>query len=575
MSISALAKRKSQLAKTRGKRRQQKSVEQVRKERRERDPFTYYNDEPQERWTDPKTGETFRLGPGPTQLACLQDGKTAFRLLEGGNQTGKTAHCVAECAMYARGIHPSRPWFGPVSILVLITSRQQALRIWHRKMIDKSMLRGPAYNEPMIPSHEIEKIFYDHAGTGKVPRCIRLKNGSEIEFNWSGTVQTWERIQGGEYDACFIDEASGTSKLIAEVKARFLTRIGDRSRPGSGFILWSATPTMGNDSHRAYRRSCINSEPNFKYFRINSDENPAVRKEARDMLSKSMSQHDAKVRMWGTSTDDEQYLVYADHWKDETHLADPDYVPQLTDNLWVGFDPAFGRTGSDVGLVFAAINRDEPSTVRVVRCIQYRNGTLHEYVQYIQDWLQGRFLEGIVCDPAIRRTESTGLSVYSQFIDELSAARLTIERGVICGRNRYEDTIPVVRRYLDLQHVQINAHEDGCQELRYQLQSTRTRDPTKYSGPRGVVRKHQDLADALRYLLTVEPAWCDRGPNPLHGKVVPPQQRVLDPTDPAITEDMPEDVRRHKLRIQASIKLIDGLNKGRKGDRWDLETVRW
>jgi len=531
-------------------------VEQIRDERRRRDPFTYYHVKPVEDWTNPETGETHRLGPGPTQLQCLQS-TANFRLLEGGNQSGKTAHCVAECAMYARGIHPIRPWFGPVNLMVLVTSRQQAQTIWHRKLIEQSMLKGPAYSQPMIPKWEIDKINYDHAGSGKVPRCITLKNGSTIHFNWSGTDATWERIQGNEFDAIFRDEASGNKRLGAEVISRLLTRLDDPSKPLSGWILWSATPTLGNDEHRSFRRKAIAGEEFYAYFRIRPEENPAVSMKARKLAAASMSEHSAKVRMWGTATDDERLLVYAPHWSDIRHLAEDPYEIRETDNLWVGLDPAFGRTGSYVGLVFCAINEREPYRIQVLQAVQYKNGTLREYVDYIKDWLKGRFLEGVVCDPAILKTESTGRSVYSQFQEILDADGVRVERGVLLGRNRYDDTVPLMQSYLDRDLLCLDSQEAGCVELAYQLQSCRTRDETRYSGPHGVVRKDQDLCDALRYLVSLEPCWADRGPNPMGGYIAPPQQRILDPTDLTMSEDMPEDIRIHKQRIQQSIALID------------------
>lgn len=532
--------------------------------RRAEDPATYYNLTPTEQYTDPESGETYRLGPGPTQLACLKC-LEPYRLLEAGNQLGKTTHCVYECAQFARGRHPTRPWYGPVEILVVVPSRQQALTIWYDRLCQRSRIKGPAYNHPLIPAREIRKIYYHYSGSGKVPGRIELKNGSNIHFSWAGADGMWERIQGNMYDAIFRDEATGNMRLGPELLMRLSSVQSDQKKPGGGFILWSATPTLINEEYDNYKTRCKGGVEGHAHFLIKSDENPAQSAKVRELMRKAMSEEDARVRLDGTDDYKARYLIYAPYWSDERHMASEDYEPGLYDNLWIAFDPAFGRTASEVGVLCAAINKDEPTRLRIVRFYHYKGGTLSDHVDCMREWLDGRTAEAIVCDPAILKTESTGLSVYSQLCELISDSphEVKTHRGAVLGRNRLDDGIPMVRSYLEQNQIVVNPNSPGCGAVRYGIMDYRTREESKYNEGRGVVRKRTEAVDCLRYLVTQQPTWVQRKANPRNGQHINELQVV----DPEFTPDdfaklSPEE-QTHRRRLAYSAKTVARIRRRR------------
>lgn len=548
------------MSKRKGGRLTPEQAKALLEQRRLRDPITYYNETPTEDFKDAETGEVYRLGPGPTQLRCMLS-TASYRLLLAGNQKGKTTHCIWECAQFARGKHPARPWYGPVNILVVVPSRSQSISIWHHRLCVASQIKGPAFDHPLIPKHEIEHVFWNYSGSGKAPGRIVLKNGSQIWFAWAGAEGQWERVQGNMYDAIFRDEAVGNMKLGTELLMRLVAVQSDQRRPHGGFILWSATPTLINREFHEYRRRCEQRVVGHELFFIDWDENPALSVEVQERMRLAMSEHDQKVRLEGSGSQEDQYLIYAPLWEDSRHLAQKNYEPGVFDTLWISFDPSFGSTASEVGILFAAQNRDEPNTIRVVGFEHYKNGTLQDHVQCMRNWLRGRFIEALVVDPAIMRTESTGRSVYSQLEELIESPEYEIrsQRGIVLGRNRRDDGIPLVQSYLRQRLILLNPDDEGCQWVRWSFLDYRTREESKYSGPKGIVDHLTESMDCIRYLVTTEPCWVDRGPNVPRWERNPLQVVAPEDLEGPELEGMSEEERIHRERLKLSAALVDEL----------------
>jgi hypothetical protein len=507
-----------------------------------------------------------------TQQEILKD-STLNRLVTTANQGGKTTTAVAECAAMLRGIHPHKPWFGPISVLVIVPSRTQAAGIWGKRLLKASDVQHKVgvvelSQRPFIPESEIAHISWNYSPQGKYPGKCTLKNGSEFIIMLSGDPHAWERIQGFPFDEVFQDEAIGNEDLGKEIMLRLskarTTRIRE-SRSWGGGRTWVATATLVNDEFEEYKRRCEENASDHKLFWIHPSENPAVSMEVRNAMRGSMSAEDAAIRLDGTEGAIHDVLIFRQQWKKERHVVPASPVGPK-DNIWCAWDPGWDHP---YGLVFCAVNQFNPTQLRVVQCYRDRKKTLDHIANQIAMYLNGRWLEGLVFDPAALKTEhSRGESLSYQMETLLNQMGVKSMRGILMGRNRYEDTLPLMQRYLDPVPTDKEAdpqliidsptESNGTGMLVEQLSKYRRKLVQKGSSLRGhnIHRQDDDLVDPVRYLISRQPAWADRQPNlqssaPVSSGVA--RARAPEKPDPfKITDDMDADQRLHVMRLRES-----------------------
>ena len=513
--------------------------------------------------------------------------QAVYNLVDSANQGGKTTTAIVDCAAKARGIHPGVPWFGPVKILVIVPSRAQASAIWGKRLLECSDIRAKVTSasgaevdlsrEPLIPKGEIAGVSYSVSPQGKYPGKITLKNGSEIIMFLSGATKGWERLQGIAFDLCYRDEAVGNEDLGNEVFPRLLaaqTAVQKGLRPWGGSIMWVATATLINTEFEAFRQRCIDAVPGYKRFWIDPKENPGVSVEVREGMRASMSDHAAAVRLDGTAGAMDDVVIFRHQLDQDRHRMSVPYTPTPQDNIWVGWDPGWDHP---FGLVFAAISPDNPMRLTVWKAINGRKRTLDHIANEIATTLNGRMVEAFVFDPAAKKTEhSRGTSVAYQMEQLLDQMGVRAYRGILYGRNRYEDTIPAMARYFDPSPndktveplIRIAGDPatgfNGCGQVWEQLCKYR-RKPTTTQLRGHNIHKHDDeFVDLIRYIISREPSWSARPPN--HPNSVPMAEAELTlrpaaskPDPLAIHPDMPDDVKLHRMRLQESSRSIGSL----------------
>lgn len=460
--------------------------------------------------------------PSPTQAACRAS-RARFRLLMGPNRSGKTGYAAWEIAAAARRLHPTRSTQVAGTFLVFAPSRDQLTDPWAKKLLRQSELKGPCFEHPFIPDEEIESVHYTYGAGEPTVKVILLKNGNSIWFFVSGDPHVWKRVQGrGMVLGIAIDESAGTRQLLMECAARLLDANNNdlvRSQAGGAWLLWSCTETTVNDALIETKAKCESPDfPDFELFKISPDECPAISMVEREKLRDFMDADEYAMRMLGTGSALQSMMVYP-QWDDKRHVATADYVPDDTDNLWIGYDPGTNFTG----IVLAAITKDTPMTLRVVRCWQPTRQTIEQDVAMIRDHLQGRTLEGWVYDQAARKVEKVGESVIAKLHRILMGPDgIKIRRGLSMGRSRYEDGVPLVRHYLTPGRVantppliQVNpSPASGCGLLRQQMLYAHFTDNAWELKEDNISKGNDHLSDALRYLITRRPGWVKRELNP-------------------------------------------------------------
>lgn len=520
-------------------------------------------------------------GATVTQRAIIAS-DAVYTLVTSANQGGKTTVAVADCAAVLRGIHPYKKWFGPVNIIIVVPSRAQAAGIWGERLLNKSgiaaVVKGPdgkdidLSDQPLIPAHEIEHIDWAHSPQGRYPGIGKLKNGSTFIFILSGDPNSWKRLQGLPKDWVYRDEAVGSESLGNELLPRLIkaqTYVANKERPWGGGITWVATATLVNSEFEAYKKRCMDGADQHAIFWINPEENPAVSMDVRKNMAASMSSEEASVRMFGTADAIHDVLIYRNQWNPARHILKDVWNHDPYDNIWMMWDPGWDHP---YGLLFGITSQVNPNQIRMVQAFTGRKRTLDYIANQATMWLNGRMLEGMVFDIASKKTEhSRGRSMCSQMEDLLQQMQVKSYRGLIFGRNRYEDTIPLVQRYLDPDQSNPSAtplvvfdpptEENGMGAVIEQFASYRTK-PGATNSTRGFnIHKENDcFPDCIRYMISREPSFAPRARNVArsYGLAQGPTgpARKVRPEDLPISEDMEPAMKQHILRLRESSRVM-------------------
>lgn len=454
--------------------------------------------------------------PSPTQRR-FHESNTYFKLVLGGGRMGKTTSCLADLVMAMRGIHPWKPWEGPFTALAFAISRQQAAMVMGKKLFescelpslitapDEMGVQQPVYpligTKPLIPEWEIADL-----GTMKVgfraTYWVKLINGSELWFSWSAAEDIWKKIQGPKIKYGLIDENAGTKKMMIELRKR----LQDSQRPGSwgGCLVWGGHGTEDNDAFTEYREKCEKREPDHEAFHLQAGETGAVDAAATARFAAALTPEERRVHIDATADAGDLVRVFKQQWSDDLILR-TDRVVASDDNLWVGYDPGVDHP---MGMLVDAVGRDAPNTLTTVKAWIRRGGTIDDDIAMLAQWLDGRAVAGFVYDTNLKNKDrGGGPSVLEQFKDKLRMRGVTVH-GWWQSRKNHAPGINLMREKMMKRELRVNGSPDsGGMLLVSQLKKYRGREGTRFTGEGGVVKKDDELVDALRYVLMAGPVW--------------------------------------------------------------------
>lgn len=497
----------------------------------------------------------------PGQRACSLS-PARYRITSGPNRSGKSALAAAELAATARRIHPTRSTSVDGVYVVLAPFRESLSDPWYKKLRENCELVGDCFGIPFIPDHEILKengrlceSFTYGAGEPTI-KMIRLVNGNKIIFVPSAGKHVWKTIEGkGMILGIVIDEAAGNEKLLTECGVRLLDA---NSHPkvkadcGGGWLLWSATETKLNTTFIDLKSKCINKDPqyvDYEYFPLSPTENPAIDPTERLKLKTLLSEEEYKIRMEGSSSAGDSMLVYPQ--LGQQHVLAQDYEPTPRDNLWFGYDPGTNYAG---GTVYA-IRPEEPKRIIAVKNWQWHRMTIEGQMSDLRAYLQGRFLCGFVYDQAARIMNPTGESVITRLFKILKTERYHIRlmRGLTKGRSNYDDTVPIVRWYLETNNFAMNSSAtSGCQLLRHQLANVRFKENSHELKEQNIMSGNDHCSDNCRYVLSLRPAYVAYPPNP---KLWGPGTSGVDPQEGFAPVD-------HRVLSEEGLKHAEMVARG-------------
>lgn len=507
-----------------------------------RDPLKYFNPSP--------TQDQFLRRP-LSDWACLNTSVS---------RGGKTSVSCVDLAWIMRGIHPYRPNYTNLTLLQFTPSRLQAANVIGAKLFKKSELILP--DAPpgvaalaMIPPWEIAKLNEPNVAGMKVPYELIMKNGNRLLFSWSGVDGIAKRIAGLRIDGAYVDEDAGTPQLFDELYTRLLDAQSDATRPGLGFFVWSNTNLNYNEAFESFQERHARGVAGHRIFTIGKNENPAISSERREAMKDVLSTDAARIRMEGDMTGGAIASIYHKQWGEARHVLVGDYNIKPEDNLWVGYDPGVDHP---MGMIVGAINRDQPLRINITKCWNSHGETIEKDADNLRAYLSGRQLSGFVYDTNLKnRDRGGGPSVLDRLKDLLAARGIAPMAGYYQSKKNHAPGIALVRHYLDpnpddrtvppLLILSQGSDVNGVGMLRRQILAYRGREATRFTGPGGVVKKDDELVDALRYLImarpSYNPSWAcgkslqistQRVDNLNTGCISPSTQRdAMDPSQPA------------------------------------------
>ena len=456
------------------------------------------------------TDPCWQMKLNPMQRLC-DESKARYRLIRGVNRGGKTAYSMWFVAACARRIHPTRSTNVTGTYVIFAPKRDQLNDPIAKKLYKDCELKAfPRI--PFIPEREIANVYNTYGAGEPIRSDVELKNGNRIKLKVSGVDDVWKGVAGkGNILGIVFDESAGSQKLIEEAYVRLLDANSNEQivrEAGGAWILWGTTEDDFNKSLEWFKGRCEDPKiEDHESFLLTPDDNEAnVPMKERERLRGNMDQSHFDVRMLGKGSMGDEMRVYP-QYNPEIHVLKADYIPAEDDNLWIFLDPGANFTG----IVASAINKLAPDTIHVVKCWQNQRTSTENDVQTIVSWLNGRWLEGVVVDPASKKVNKESMNVGSvayQLRKALEHAGVIIHKGVFAGDNRYISTVPKMREYLEKVKITQNPSDSsGCYMLGRQLINVRFTSRSIELKEANIVKGDDHLSDALRYGLSKRPYW--------------------------------------------------------------------
>jgi hypothetical protein len=451
--------------------------------------------------------------PSPTQLAFHTD-CTPNKLITTGGRGGKTTSCMAEVAWLAMGTHPHKQNYGPISVLVLSVTRQNASQVAQKKLYHECELPGPIGHKPFIPGNEVAEYGSVKSGF-RTYYQVRLRNGSVINHAWSDDPKSWLKAQGAQYDLIVIDEARCTARLLRELDkrlwdARSSAKRGDKP-PWAGTLLWGATGTENSRPFEDFRRKCMDpSIATYGFYLIKPGETGAIDTSVLAEAASHMTLEEREIHIEGTRTAAGMTNIYGQQWDDARHMLPVDHIPSPMANLHLGWDP--GARKSSNAMAIKCVEPTAPHHGIMVKFFLTTGKTLDHNIALLRHWLRGRRLATVCYDNSADTTHQHADSLMTVFQQKMNAFDMAPLAGYFQSKKGHYYGIMKMREAFDPDHydktvrplLQINpSEESGGQIFRFQALNYQGKEETRFTGPGAIIKKDDDALDSCRYLQVV------------------------------------------------------------------------
>lgn len=266
--------------------------------------------------------ESSSYGAG-NQRAFVQSAHRA-KVLEGGNQSGKTLTGVVDFLLNALGIHPTRTW-SPLhdqdtwrGWFCTTTYKKFSEQAWKHF---KALLFYPGEGTRDIPTRKVLSIGWIDKNP-ETPSYFRLRraDGREAEVWIKSYEQGAGEFQAAEVDQLNLDEECD-EPIFEEAQPRLLAR--------DGCIAVTATPVDGVEWLETLRKRHEHGDPYVFHCRLDTRDNPGLTAESLAGIAAEWAGYPElyRLRMEGYPMA-HAGRVYGDKIFTPQHVVDPFPVPR-------------------------------------------------------------------------------------------------------------------------------------------------------------------------------------------------------------------------------------------------------
>lgn len=423
---------------------------------------------------------------GHNQLV-IHKSRAKYKLIFGGNQSGKTVTSAAEIAWWLLGIHPYRAEVNikPRKVWVIGPEyRMLAEGVWRHLRPDgkdyngmgflprdKILKEGPKVIGHDLPSYvEVAHSTLDE--TGKPKKSILSFISGE------GGESARRRLQAAAVDLIDVDEEID-SLMFAELNMRLLSTDGE--------FLNSCTLVRSEDYLLELEERAEKGDPEVTLTRLNTARNSYITERAKAEVFRGMSKDELDVRMHGKSRR-KHGLVYREF--NDTSITDT--FPNgtiLPPNNWYtvcAMDPGHRIWAA----LWFAIN-PEDKTFWFYREMYLHATDITEVAEFIKENEKESITSRVIDPKAFAHSEAGAISIATQL-------GLYYNLYFSPGQNDRDAGINACHRILQKAKV-LNHLDNFKKELRaYKLKADNT-SGNQDSKPDIPFKKRDHLVDCMRY----------------------------------------------------------------------------
>lgn len=447
--------------------------------------------------------------------------KQRYRLLFGGNQSGKSLANAQEIAWWLTGKHPYRP------------VPKSPIHVWCISA-EYSTIKDGVYRHlrRILPDWEIKKEGPNVVGH-PLPSYIELKNGSVIDFK-SAKGDSREKFQAAGIHLISIDEEI-TADIFDELEARTLVTGGE-------FII-SATLVDSYDWILNLEQRGESGDPDVFITRLDTSSNPYINQKVLQTLLAKWSSDTQEYRIKGKSRRSHG-LVY-NTWVDSKHRVPRFAIPSDWPRLRA-IDPGI-RT---CAVLWVAISPDEHAYA--YRELYAHNEPIHQIAMAIKssegwslektlserfdhfvwmptiDRIQEEMAVSLIDPKAKARFESGEVGIMEQLYSRYGLSCIPADNELRSGiedvRQWLEDKVDGKPGFLCFEHL------ENFQDERRQYRLSMRRPGKDQGQPLDTpIRKNNHLMDCWRYIARERPSFKRLGVSAefSQGKeVIPVHERI-------------------------------------------------
>lgn len=328
-----------------------------------------------------------------------------FRLIIGGNRSGKTTAGAIETAWWGTGEHPYLKVPTPCKILCVENTWSLVGDPMWRKLSKPQGLKGPGASSEILASRYVDHVAYMSKQLN-IPEKVILKNGSTIDFRSADAGR--EKFEGAEFDFVWIDEEVSDSEVYQEIQRGLVDR--------GGRLIWTATPLGRSRAMLELHEEAQDGCPEVCEVQLSIFDNPYLDDAAREAFVERVPEDRRETRLFGAFLILEG-LVYGEWDRDMHEMSRKEFAELDPRNpRVVVVDPGYAHPCAVLWFMMLRPEQGQARKSVAYREYYQKRRTVSETVKAIARLSGGEPLTAAIIDRESLKTNQSGAkSLYEQY----------------------------------------------------------------------------------------------------------------------------------------------------------------